>query len=81
MNQTIIKFIHKELLGGDSEIEIMPEDDLLNSGLIDSLGIVRLISFLESEFGLKIPPQDMVIENFMSVEAICVYIKNKTNNV
>lgn len=75
MDKTIIRYIHKDLLDSDADTEITIEDDLLNSGLIDSLGIMRLIAFIENEFDLKIPPQDMVIENFMSVEAIVAYIQ------
>lgn len=78
MNDIIIKFIHKELQGGDPDIEILADDDLLNSGVIDSLGVVRLISFIESEYNIKVPPQDMVIENFMSVGAMAEYIQAKT---
>jgi acyl carrier protein len=79
MRETLIKHILEEIIA-DPEEELMADDDLLNSGLIDSLGIMRLIAFIENEFGMKIPPQDMVIENFMSVEAIANYIqKAKTH--
>lgn len=43
--------------------------------MIVSLGIMRLISFTESQHGMKISPQDMVIENFIFVEAIAAYIQ------
>jgi acyl carrier protein len=79
MRETLIKYILEEIIADPKE-ELMTDDDLLNSGLIDSLGIMRLIAFIENEFGMKIPPQDMVIENFMSVEAIANYIqKAKTH--
>lgn len=74
MKDTLIKYILEEIIA-DPEEELVADDDLLNSGLIDSLGIMRLIAFIENEFGMKIPPQDMVIENFMSVEAIATYIQ------
>jgi len=77
MNERIIQYIQEQLLGGDSEEDISVEDDLLNSGLLDSLGIVRLIAFIEGEYGIKVPPQDMVIDNFVSVEAMVNYISNK----
>lgn len=77
MNERIIQYIQEQLLGGDSEEDISVEDDLLNSGLLDSLGIVRLIAFIEGEYGIKVPPQDMVIANFVSVEAMVNYISNK----
>lgn len=74
MEEKIIEYIEKELLE-ENGVAIESDDDLLNSGLIDSLGIMRLIGFIEDEHELKIPPQDMVIENFMSVDAIAKYIE------
>ena len=58
-------------------VKIESQDDLLEDGLIDSLGVMRLITYLESEFGVKVPPQDMVIENFITVEAMVNYIDSK----
>ena len=71
----IIKYIQENLLGGKGEIELLPEDDLLGSGLIDSMGVMRLVGFVEETFNIKIPPEDIVIENFMDVNAITNYVK------
>ena len=73
MTETIIDYILKELIGEDEPLQA--DDDLLNSGLVDSIGIMRLIGFIESKYDMKVPPQDMVIENFISVEAIVQYIE------
>jgi acyl carrier protein len=74
-NQVIIKYIQNNLLSGKGEIELSPEDDLLGSGLIDSMGVMRLVSFVEENFHIKIPPEDIVIENFMDVKAIVNYVE------
>ncbi|MFY0591782.1 acyl carrier protein [Roseivirga sp.] len=74
MKEKITKYILEEILGNPEE-ELLPDDDLLNSGMIDSLGIMRVISFIEGEYDMKVPPQDMVIENFISVSAIAAYIQ------
>ncbi len=74
MNDTLIRYIEEELLGGEQSIAA--EDDLLSSGLVDSLAIMRLISFIEQEYSIKVPPQDMTIEHFISVDAISNYIKS-----
>ena len=72
----IIKYIQNNLLSGKSEIELLPEDDLLGSGLLDSMGVMRLVGFVEETFNIKIPPQDIVIENFMDVKAITKYVES-----
>ena len=76
MNEnSIINFIQKELLNGHNPIELTTEDDLLGSGLLDSIGIMQLIQFIENANGIKIPPEDMTIENFISVEAMEIYLQ------
>lgn len=48
------------------------EDDqpLIEEGIIDSLGIFTLIAFIEERFGVKVQPDDVVLENFESVNTI-----------
>ena len=72
----IIKYIQENLLTGKGEIELSPEDDLLGSGLLDSMGVMRLVGFVEETFNIKIPPEDIVIENFMDVKAITNYVES-----
>ena len=71
----IIKYIQENLLSGKNEIELSPEDDLLASGLLDSIGVMRLVGFVEETFNIKVPPEDIVIENFMDVKAITNYVE------
>ena len=76
MKQTLLNYIQEQLLT-DPEIELVAEDDLLGGGLVDSIGMVKLISFIEKEYQLTIPPQDMLIENFMSVNHIEQYLEGR----
>ena len=43
------------------------EDPLLKNGLIDSLGILEVVTFLEKEFGIAISDEELLPENFESV--------------
>ena len=61
--ETIYQFIVEELLE-DSSIEIMTDEDLLLSGFLDSINVIRLVSHLEEKSALNIPPEDITIENF-----------------
>lgn len=79
MEETIISFIKTHLLDDGFDDELLADDDLLNGGLIDSLGVVRLIAFIEETYSVKVPPQDMVIENFVSVQAVVEYLNSKTS--
>jgi acyl carrier protein len=74
MTERILKYISEELLNNELEDELEPQDDLLGGGILDSLGMMKLILFIETEFDTKVPPQDMVIENFMTVQHISDYL-------
>ena len=76
LQQTVIDFVRQDLLQGRGDIELEPDDDLLTCGLVDSLGIMRLIQFLESAYGVSVPPADVTIENFMTARTICSYVMN-----
>lgn len=76
MTKKILAYIQDDLL--DSSAVIQMEDDLLTSGLLDSMSVMKLIAFVEEEFKISIPPEDMTIEHFISVATIEVYLESKT---
>jgi len=53
-----------------------PETDLLETGVLDSLGFVELVLHLEKEFGVKITLEHVEIDNFRSVERIAAFLLN-----
>ena len=69
-------FIQKELAIGRAE-SIKPDDDLLGAGVIDSLGVLRLVVFAEEKLGVAIPDEDVVIENFKSVAVLADYLDKR----
>jgi acyl carrier protein len=77
MEETIIKHIEQELASQEIEDGLNAKDDLLGGGILDSLGMMKLISFIEETFSIDVAPEDMVIENFMTVENVCEYINKK----
>ncbi|HBX68691.1 MAG TPA: hypothetical protein DEH25_04740 [Chloroflexi bacterium] len=73
--QTILTdYVKEELLKG-RKMEIKPEDDLLSAGILDSLGILQMVAFIEDRFGYQVPDEDVVFENFVSIEALTNYLK------
>ena len=53
------------------------DDELLLSGVIDSLAVMRLLAHIETGFGIAIPPEDVVIEHFQTVNAIAAYLESR----
>ena len=70
--ETLKNYISQQLLNGTAEVEA--EDDLLGSDLVDSMGIMLLIGFIEETYQIKVPLEEVTIENFMTITAIDNYI-------
>ena len=64
-------YIEGKLLNGRT---IEDDENLLLSGLIDSLGVMSLVAFMETEFEIEIPFDDVIIENFASLSAMSTYV-------
>ncbi|MFB6614060.1 MULTISPECIES: phosphopantetheine-binding protein [unclassified Streptomyces] len=71
---TIKNFVITEFLPGTPASELAVEHDLLNDGVIDSLGVLKLIAWVEDRFELAIGDEDLDPNNFRSVEAIDTFI-------
>ena len=65
---------------GRSNTPIGPDTSLLDSGLIDSTGILELVSFLESAFGIELADEDVVPEHFENVRAITAYVNSRQHS-
>lgn len=76
----IEKQIHQFLIDNfvfDPSARIGPEDSLLESGIIDSTGVLELIMWLESTFGFTVEDQEVLPENLDSIRNIAGYIQRK----
>lgn len=72
-----IKDFIKERFLGDNQRKIQNSDLLFAEGIIDSLGLLELIAFIEKTFGVRIKMSEIGIDNFESVEKITNLIKSK----
>ena len=72
----IVDFVRDEMAGDDS-LEIDLDENLLTSGLVDSVGIVRLIAHLKESLGVEVPPNDLVPANFRTIRIMAAYMKGR----
>lgn len=70
----LLDFVKTELLHGRKS-DLSSTEDLLSNGTIDSLGILRLVSFIEDQFGIQVPDEGVVYENFHSVRTLAGYLE------
>ena len=77
MNAALSRYISDELLSGRVAEGVAEDDDLLGSGLLDSLSVMLLVFFIEQEFGIEVPPEDVTIENFQTVARLGAYLEGR----
>ncbi|GAB4167745.1 MAG: acyl carrier protein [Calditrichia bacterium] len=58
-------------------LEVSDETSLLENGIIDSTSILELISFVEEKFNLEVSDEEIIPENFDSVENLTLFVKKK----
>ena len=74
--ETVIKdYISRELVPDAALLPLANDTSLLDSGILDSLSLLRLVVFLEERFGIGVGDTDLLPENFSSVNAICAYVR------
>ncbi len=76
----ISEFVINNFLFGDAS-SLQDDKSFLESGIVDSTGMLELIMFLESTYGIKIEPEEMVPENLDSVNRVAAFIGRKLTPV
>ena len=77
LREPLMRYITERLLQNRRVLND-PNESLLERGVIDSIGLLNLITFLETETGIRVPEQEMVPENFdsvVSMEALVAKLK------
>jgi len=70
-------FIEDNFLYFDPDAKLADDQDLLEAGIVDSLGYVELVEEVESRFAVSIQDVEITEENFGSVDAIVRYVEGK----
>ena len=55
--------------------DLGPDDSLLARGLLDSMSILKTVTFCEEQFGIAIPDEDVLPDHFESVRAIAKLVE------
>jgi acyl carrier protein len=79
MEQQVIRFIDDVILGGSGS-GVSIDDEIVLDGTVDSLGVTRLLDFIEESLGVAVPAEDVTIENFQSVRTICAYVRTRAGD-
>jgi acyl carrier protein len=74
---TIRQFILTRFLPGETADNLRDDTPLRSSGILDSLGTLSLISFLEEQFTIELEAHETDIDNFDRIEDIAALVERK----
>ena len=75
---TLRDFVTNDLLYASDIEGIAADDELLGSGLLDSLASAQLMVFIEETYAIKLDPDDLTYENFNTLNALSALVSRHT---
>jgi acyl carrier protein len=76
----LAKFIENNLIGGERRMTVDDSTALIEKGIIDSMGLMQIVSFLEERAGVRVPDEEVGPDNFETLEAIDQMVKRLQEN-
>jgi len=77
---TVRRFIAENFLFREEMESLADDASFLEAGIIDSTGVLELVSFLESTFGIEVADAEMLPENLDSIRAVAAYVQRKAGS-
>ena len=77
INVQIRDFIAKNLLFSDNGFQYDDDDSFLQEGIVDSVGVMDLVSFVEDNLNVEVDDQEIVPDNFDSINKLAQYVRSK----
>ena len=74
---TLVEFIKENFIIGRSDIKIDPDVSLIESGIMDSTGVLELVEFLGSNYTIKIEDDELIPENLETINNIIKLLRAK----
>lgn len=75
--QRLRSFILENYLFTDDQAALDDNTSFLDSGILDSMGILELIDFLDDGFGIKVEGDELVPENLDSINSLLTFVDSK----
>ncbi len=75
--ESVERFVVEEIAVGRGIESVAHDEDLLASDILDSLGIMELVAFLEEKYGIRVSDDDLTPENFQTVDSIVGFVDRK----
>jgi acyl carrier protein len=70
VENAVKEFLQTEIIIGDGGVAIDENSSLLAEGILDSMGLMRLVAFLETEFEVRVEDEFLLPQNFENIRSI-----------
>jgi acyl carrier protein len=81
LKASIRNFISNDLLFTPGEFAYDDDDSFLSHGIIDSLGVMELVAFVNGTFAISVAPEDVTPANFDSVDKLAAFVSSRTTHI
>ena len=75
LSESLIRFIEENLVQDASSTPVRVDESLIQRGLVDSIGLLQIMTFVEQETGVRVPDDEVLPENFETVTRIVELVK------
>jgi acyl carrier protein len=80
ITKKVKQFVIDNFLMGDASAMLGDKESFMETGTIDSTGVLEVVTFLEEEFKLKVNDADLLPENMDSIDNIVRYVERKSGH-
>ena len=80
IREEIRRYILTQFLPGENPSNLLDHTPLRASGILDSMGVLLLVRFIEEWLGTEIPAEELCMDNFGCIDRITSYVNRKTTS-
>ncbi len=80
LKSEIRDFIVDNFLYGQDDNKMGDDVSFLSSGIIDSTGVLELVSFVEEEYGISVEDEELIPDNLDSIQKLSEFVSRKMGN-
>ncbi|HQI80399.1 MAG TPA: acyl carrier protein [Deltaproteobacteria bacterium] len=77
VRDTVTTFIRENFIAGRIDVAIDSDQSLIESGIMDSTGVLELVEYLETTFEIKVADEELVPENLETINNIIRFLASK----
>ena len=76
----LAQFIEDKFLVSFSDGTLSYDSDLFENGVIDSFGVIEIVTFIQEQFGVELEPDDLMSELLASVSGLATLVQEKAGS-